>query len=715
MSRRLACASRMGAGVSLLLFGLSTGLASAQMNPPQLPSHSGQPATARPATSPSAPRRQPTPAAPPDHAAAYYHYMLARRYAELAGIYNRSDYIERAISEYQQAIQADPTSLFLKVELAGLYWRVSRIADAVKEAQEVLKVNPDDVDAHRLLARIYAQSLGQPQSNAGMAETLLKAIKEYAAVTRLDPNDLESALILGRLYKLNNQPAKAEEIFKQVLTGHPDSSAAIFQLAQLYGDKGEFNQTIQLLKKIPEDQMDPGLLGMLGYAEAQVGDYASAQASYLKALQLDPNNQDIRRAYAEALLASGQVEPARQQLEQLLKSDPEDAATYVRLAVLEREEGHFNRARKNLERAKGLAPDNLDVTYQLAILDDVVGEDHDAIVLLNQLLQQTQSHSGQYTVAESNNRAAFLELLGRIYRSEENYPQALAEFREITALGDAQAPRGEGLIVETLQLNHQRAQAEKELAAAIKKYPKDPSLEMLRASFLGEQGHVQKGINILQKMLTGSPKDRGIYLAMAQVYSQGKRYPAAEAAAEKALGLSSKPQDREYALFMLGSVYDGEKKYDLAEQTFKKVLKQDPLNDEADNYLGYMLADRGVRLQESLEYIKKAVALKPNNGAYLDSLGWAYYKLKRYDRARAPLEKAVHLMSDDPTIRMHMGYVYLKLGMKAQARDEWEKALQFWHHSLSSDFSPKDASKLRKELRTLNAALGKKKPAGNQN
>jgi tetratricopeptide (TPR) repeat protein len=685
------------------------------MNPPQLPTPSGQQAPAPPGSSSTSASGRQAASATPDHAAAYYHYMLARRYAELAGIYNRSDYIERAISEYRQAIQADPTSLFLKVELAGLYWRLSRIADAVKEAQDVLKVNPDDVDAHRLLARIYAQSLGQPQSNAGMAETLLKAIKQYQAVTRLDPSDLESALILGRLYKLNNQPAKAEQVFNQVLTNHPDSRAAVFQLAQLYGDKGEYHRTIQLLKKIPDDEMDPGLLGMLGYAEAQVGDYGSAETAYQKALQLDPNNQDIRRAYAEALMASGKVDEAHGQLQQVLKSDPEDAATYVSLAKLDREEGHFNRARKNLDRAKGLAPDSVEVSYQLAILDYRVGDDNDAITLLNQLLQQTQSRTGQYTLAEAGNRAAFLQLLGQIYRSEEKYDQALAEFRQITALGGPLAPQGEGLIVETLQLAHRRAQAEQELNAAIKKYPKDRALKLLRASYLGEQGHLNRAINILQKMLTGAPTDRQIYLAMAQVYSQDKRYPAAEAAVQKALALSPKPADQEYALFVLGSVYDGEKKYDLAEQTFKKVLSQDPLNDAADNYLGYMLADRGIRLQESLEYIKKAVALQPNNGAYLDSLGWAYYKMKRYDQARAPLEKAVELISDDSTIRMHMGYVYFKLGMKEQAREQWEKALKFWHHSLSSDFSPKDAAKLRKELRILNAGLGKKKPGESQN
>ena len=103
--------------------------------------------------------------ATPDHAKAYYHFMLARRYKELAGIYNRGDYIDRAISEYKQAIAGDPTSLFLRVELAELYWRSSRITDAVNEAEAVLKEDPDYPDAHRLLARIYFHMLDNTQAD----------------------------------------------------------------------------------------------------------------------------------------------------------------------------------------------------------------------------------------------------------------------------------------------------------------------------------------------------------------------------------------------------------------------------------------------------------------------------------------------------------------------------------------------------------------------
>ena len=143
---------------------------------------------------------------------------------------------------------------------------------------------------------------------------------------------------------------------------------------------------------------------------------------------------------------------------------------------------------------------------------------------------------------------------------------------------------------------------------------------------------------------------------------QAKRFDAAEQAIQKALDLSPNPEDQEYALFVQGSIFERQKKYDQAEQTFKKVLSVDPLNSSASNYLGYMLADRGVRLEESVKYIQKALELEPNNGAYLDSLGWAYFKMGRYDLAEPPLEKAASKIQNDPTIHEHLGNLYLRMG-----------------------------------------------------
>ena len=97
---------------------------------------------------------------------------------------------------------------------------------------------------------------------------------------------------------------------------------------------------------------------------------------------------------------------------------------------------------------------------------------------------------------------------------------------------------------------------------------------------------------------------------------------------------------------------------------------------DAYNYLGYMYAEKGVNLDEAIELIGEALKIEPDNGAYIDSLGWAYFQKGMVDEALAELEKAAGLMGDDPTIREHLGDAYRRKGMLGRAAEEWRKALE---------------------------------------
>lgn len=652
------------------------------------------------------------PSAPgPDPSNAYYHFMLARRYRELAAISNRTDLVERAIAEYKQALEADAESIFLRTELADLYWRARRVDEAIHEAESVLKINPDYEEAHRLLAQIYWRKLAESQPEKAATENLRKAIEHLEAIARLNPSDTDTYVSLGQLYKLSNQSAKAEAAFKNALKSQPTSRAALANLAQFYFDQGDYEQAIDSLKKIPDDELDPQLLSTLAFAYSQTHDSTRALATFEKALAQEPENPNLRRAYAEALMGAGKMQAARSELGKILKAEPEDGATHLSLAKLDRQEGRFDEARQELERARTALPDNLEIPYQQALLEDLVGNQDKAVQMLQALIRRTDRPEGQYTPAEANNRAVFIERLGLIYRSQEKFEQALQVFRQVIALGNNQAPRGESLIIETLRMAHRPQEAVSEADTAIQKYPQDRALRMLRATLYGERGKVDEAIQQLRSLLNRTPMDREVYLAMAQVYSQAKRYPEAEAAVQNALGVEPKSADPEYALFLLGSIYERQKKYEFAEQQFTKVLAVNPLNAAAANYLGYMLADRGVRLDESLRYIKKALELEPNNGAYLDSLGWAYFKMHRLDLAVPPLEKAARLVSSDPTVHEHLGHLYLEMGNKLRAQEEWERALKEWPAAANSDFDADQANRLRKDLDELKVRLAKERAA----
>lgn len=633
--------------------------------------------------------------------------MLARRLEELGFAYNRPDDVKRAISEFKQAIADNPTSLYLHTQLGQLEWQAGQTPEAVAEAQYALKRDPDNLDAHRLLGDIYLHDLGQSQGQAQQSKALKDAIAQYEAVTRLAPDDTRSAVLLGRLYWLNNEPGKAEDAFKKVLGSHPNSASALSYLGKLLMDQGEYRQALTTLQKIPDNERSPSALEMLGTAYSQTGDLDRAIATYKEALSADPENSDVRRKYADALMQDGKLDAARQQFEKVLKANSQDGLSYLRLAQLNQAEGHFNKAKTLLAQARALLPDDPGVDFQDALLLHATGNDAKAIALLQGLLKNSTRADGHYSPGEASNRAAFLERLGIIYRSSQNYPKALAAFREIAAMGGAQGPQGEALVIETLQTEGKRSQALEEATKAVAKYPKSRSLAIAEATLLGLSGHAPDAVAHL-KAIERANGDPQIELAIAQVYLNAKKYHKAQEVTERVLDLPSlKSDQRENAQFMLGAVYDRQKKYDRAEEQFKTIVASDPLNADAFNYLGYMLANRGVELPQSVAYIKKALQIEPQNAAFLDSLGWAYFKMARYDMALPPLEKAAQKLSTDPTVLDHLGNVYLKLGKTKQAAETWRLALKQFPSATDSDFTAAQAAKLQKQLSRVERELAK--------
>ena len=167
------------------------------------------------------------PPAQPDKAAAYYHFMMAHMYEEMVSTYGRADYATKAIEEYRLAIENDPDSDYLNAGLAELYAKTGRIRDAVLEAQDILKRDGNNLEARRLLGRIYLRSLGDMQANNQSQEVLKLAIEQYEAIVKLDPKSVEDHLLLGRLYRINNELLKAENEFKTAVSLQPQSEDAV--------------------------------------------------------------------------------------------------------------------------------------------------------------------------------------------------------------------------------------------------------------------------------------------------------------------------------------------------------------------------------------------------------------------------------------------------------------------------------------------------------
>ncbi|HEX9254890.1 MAG TPA: tetratricopeptide repeat protein, partial [Candidatus Angelobacter sp.] len=233
---------------------LSTSIVFAQKNTaPKTPAAPAQ-KDAAPQKSPAANPSQPKTDKKPDQAAAYYHFSLAHMYEEMMSMYGRSEYATKAIEEYRLAIENDPSSEYLNASLAELYAKTGRIRDAVLEAQDIIKRDPNNLEAHKLLGRIYLRSLGDLQPGSQSHEVLGLAIEQYEAMVRIEPKSADNHLLLGRLYFLNKDAVKAENEFKAAVSLDPNSEEAITNLAYLYNDEGANTKAAELLKSVPDGQ-----------------------------------------------------------------------------------------------------------------------------------------------------------------------------------------------------------------------------------------------------------------------------------------------------------------------------------------------------------------------------------------------------------------------------------------------------------------------------
>ena len=332
-----------------------------------------------------------------------------------------------------------------------------------------------------------------------------------------------------------------------------------------------------------------------------------------------------------------------------------------------------------------MVPDALEVPYNIAVVYEAQGRYDDAIKILQDLLKKTEKPDSSYSQADRNNRGIFIERLGMVYRDQENYPAAVEAFRRMIPLGDDNAKTGYQDVIDTYREAKQWPQATAVAKEAVQKMPDDHELRMVLDAQLADTGDPEKPLADVRSLLTGKPEDREIYVRLAIMYTRLKRWSDAEESLNKAELLSTKPDDKEYIYFLRGSTYEREKKYDEAEAEFKKVLAVNPQSAVTLNYLGYMNADRGVQLEESLNQIKQAVSLDPTNGAYLDSLGWAYFKLGKYDLAEESLNKASLRMGSDPTVQDHLGDLFQKTGRLKLAAAHWERAVEEWNKTVPAE------------------------------
>jgi tetratricopeptide (TPR) repeat protein len=649
-----------------------------------------------------------------DRASAYYHYAMAHMYAELAEMPGgRNENLNKAIENYKLAIQADPNTPVLTEELSDVYFQYGRAREAESDATAAIQKNPNDVPAHRLLARVYTRQIGDPQQQRIDDNMLHKAIDEYQKVTQMAPGDADSLVMLGRLEKIAQNSDEAEKAYKRALAQDPENEDALAGLAMIYLDAGQNDEASSILKKLADKNPSQRSLRQLASAYEQMKEYALAAETLNRALEENPQDaSDLKRAIAQDLVMAKSYDEALKIYRDLVTEEPSDADSYLRMSEIYRERKDFAKAREMSAKASAIDPGNLEIRYNEVLTLEAEGKMPEAIQQLKEILTSTQKRA--YNQQEKSVRLRLLEELGQKSREAALTDQAVDAFRQMQDIDQDLAPRVEPEIISTYTVGKEYAKAEQEAQDAVKKWPSEKGVAFSLALAEADLGKTDAAAAIVKKQLNDK-KDTQTYLELGQIYDKGRKFEDEAKAYDQAETVAQSKDEKVQVWFQRGAMYEKQNKLEPAEAAFRKVLELDPDNAEALNYLGYMLADRNLKLNEALGFINKALQQSPGNGAFLDSLGWVYYKLGRLPEAEENARKAVALDPRDATVRDHLGDILLKESKVREAVGQWEISYKEWNLSSPADLDSKEVAKVKDKLDNAKVRLAKEGGSPKQN
>ncbi len=622
-----------------------------------------------------------------DRAASYYHFSLAKWYEDEGNI-------PKALSEMQTSLKYNPNSPGVHLEIASLLEKSGNVREAIENAQEAARLDPQDADPHWLLANIYfhAQDRGNPQ------ESIQKAIQELEKLVELTPEDERAYFALGGAYFALNKPEKGVAAYEkfQSLTSMGDTGYR--EIARYYERTGNDAKAIEYLVKglkINPDSTES--LALLADLYSKQNKSKEAIPLYKKLMELTGNNLNVGRNLAVALVDNGENADALKILDEIAKNPSlanEGSIQMLRgkaLFGLRK----FPEALTALQSVADADPNSMEARFYTGRIYEETGKYTEASKVFSALLDKTAGTSEEM----KSNRLVFQQHLAADYLELGNHDKAIAIYQE---MAQADPKRANPQLLNAYRTGKDFAKALPLGKDLYQKNPNDVEIAVIYARTLADSGKPKDGAEILSKLLQSNPDNIEVYVNLSQIYLQDKRYSDAEKILRRAEDKTTDKQNNERLKIQLAAVYERQKDFDRAESIFKDILKVNPQNAVALNYIGYMLADRGVRLDEAVRYVKEALAIDPQNGAYLDSLGWAFFKLNDMKKAEEYLLAADELVKDDPTIEEHLGDLYFKTGDLA-------KAEEFWKKSVTIGTEQEDVQKVRRKLESLQETLRKQK------
>jgi len=597
---------------------------------------------------------------------------------------------------FQTAVELDPTLAEGYTALADLTRNTQprNVGEAILLADEAIllaniavKIEPNNFGGHQILAQLYTS---KSQLNTGVLDPNFtqKAINEWKEVARLDPRNAEAFAFLSEFYARTNKPAERIDALRNWLAS-----------ATPLGN-GFYGRVFQGENLAPESASVK-----LGDALIKIGQTRQAVEILSRAIADDPENNEAIELLREALetVDANSAATAVQALQQAVYANPGNSTMISLLAQVQARTGKINDAAKiiNEATAKFVDKDKISAANLQAALGDIYLEADrfdEAVAAYQNALTVRGIVENEPVLSEERDFAIrVFDKMIDAYKKANRPNDAKAVIDRARLLLGKNDLFADKKLISFYRETGKKEEALQAVRALRANNADDYELLRLEASILTDNGKVEEAVALVKSLIdekTSRAKDAvktdetgtftistqmyddfSNYLFISNLYNQAKSGKEAIGAANQAYSLADSEEKRQIAKLTLATAQQKSGDFKSAELTLREILKQSPGNPIALNNLGYFLAERNEKLSEALDLIQQAVKIDPNNPSYLDSLGWAYFKLGKLDEAEKYLKNALRFDASSAAVQEHLGDVYQKQGKIELANSAWQKAI----------------------------------------
>lgn len=516
----------------------------------------------------------------------------------------------------------------------------------------------------------------------------------------------------GRLLEEQGRGADALGEYFRALILDPRSTALAMRASELSARLGDHRRSLELADRAL--RVDPSLARarwLRGGALFHLGESAAALEALEAAVEADSARLEYLQTLARVAEHLDRIDVVNRAYRRAVHLDEFDPEGWFQLAASEARLGRFDTADSALARAAELNPLRPGLAFLQGWIAESLGRTESAVDAYQAHLE---AHPSDLTtrgrllgvlMREERWREAFTQARA-ISDAQPGDPEALEVLADVAfhagraseardALGlleriDPDSPAIIGRIVAVYARSGGTREANLTLERWNRGHPGDFRGALAAAQLLSMRGDRALALDYAQRAVRVAPDSLAPRVVIGQIHQAEERWAEAERAWREVL-----ERHPRFDPAAFGLAFCREQLGDLAgaEGAARKVLARDPANADALNFIGYMLADHDTRLEEAERMIARALEQEPDNGAFVDSMGWVYYRLGRLEEARRLLERAAELTGNDPVVREHLGDVYRDLDLEELAREQYRL-------SLATDGSNE---RVRRKLRAMGA------------